>query len=131
MAHEVTPAEYWEQSITLSDQFWAPKGNAKSTGPTDRSYLQAETAPNPCDSPDVTLVYEDDLQLSRRTRWYWQHRVQILWQDKWRIWKKEKSEGKGNFSFTKYVTKLVTEKITEYITEYDDSLKTLTKKTRA
>ena len=27
------------------------------------------------DAVDVTLVYEDDLQLQRRIRWFWQLRV--------------------------------------------------------
>ena len=29
----------------------------------------------PFDSPDVTLVYEDDLQLQGRTGWFWQRQV--------------------------------------------------------
>ena len=57
----VVLAEYSEQSFTLPDQFWALQGDAKSAETTDdRSYLQVQQLP--FDSPDETLVYEDDLQ---------------------------------------------------------------------
>ena len=50
----------------LQDQFWVSQGDAKSAESSDdQSQLQMQTASNPYDSPDVTLVYEDELQFWR------------------------------------------------------------------
>ena len=43
------------------------KGDAKSAEPSDD-----RSAKSFHDSADVTLVYEQELQLQRRTRWFWQ-----------------------------------------------------------
>ena len=57
------------QKEGLQDQFWVSQGDAKFVEPSDDwSWLQMQTAPNPYDSPDVALVYEDDMQ-------FWQRRV--------------------------------------------------------
>ena len=46
----------------LQDQFWVSQGDAKFVEPSDDwSWLQMQTAPNPYDSPNVALVYEDDI----------------------------------------------------------------------
>ena len=50
------------QKEGLQDQFWVSQGDAKFVKPSDDwSWLQMQTAPNPYDSPDVALVYEDDM----------------------------------------------------------------------
>ena len=54
------------QKEGLQDQFWVSQGDAKFVEPSDDwSWLQMQTAPNPYDSPDVALVYEDDMQFWR------------------------------------------------------------------
>ena len=51
---------------SLQDQFWVLQGDAKfAESSDDWSKLQMQTASNPYDSPDVTLVYEDELQFWR------------------------------------------------------------------
>ena len=50
----------------LQDQFWVLQGDAKfGESSDDWSQLQMQTASNPYDSSDVTLVYEDDMQFWR------------------------------------------------------------------
>ena len=50
------------QKEGLQDQFWVSQGDAKFVEPSDDwSWLQMQTAPNPYDSPNVALVYEDDM----------------------------------------------------------------------
>ena len=52
------------QKESLQDQFWVLQGDARfAESSDDWSQLQMQTASNPYDSPDVTLVYEDELQL--------------------------------------------------------------------
>ena len=52
------------QKEDLQDQLWVSQGDAKFTGSSDDwSQLQMQKASNPYDSPDVTLVYEDDMQI--------------------------------------------------------------------
>ena len=54
------------QKEDLQDQLWLSQGDAKFTGSSDDwSQLQMQKASNPYDSPDVTLVYEDELQFLR------------------------------------------------------------------
>ena len=54
------------QKEGLQDQFWVSQGDAKfAESSDDWSQLQMQTASNPYDSPDVTLVYEDELQFGR------------------------------------------------------------------
>ena len=44
------------------DQFWGSQSDAKfAESSDDWSQLQIKAASNPFDSPDVTLVYEDEL----------------------------------------------------------------------
>ena len=51
------------QKEGLQDQFWVSQGDAKfAESSDDWSQLQMQTASNPYDSPDVTLVYEDEFQ---------------------------------------------------------------------
>ena len=50
----------------LQDQFWVLQGDAKfAKSSDDWSQLQMQTASNPYDSSDVTLVCEDELQFWR------------------------------------------------------------------
>ena len=54
------------QKEGLQEQFWVSQGDAKfAESSDDWSQLQMQTASNPYDSPDVTLVYEDELQFWR------------------------------------------------------------------
>ena len=54
------------QKESLEDLFWVLQGDAKfARSSDDWSQLQMQTASNPYDSPDVTLVYEDELQFWR------------------------------------------------------------------
>ena len=54
------------QQEGLQDQFWVSQGDAKFTESSDDwSQLKMQTDSNPYDSPDVTLVYEDELQFWR------------------------------------------------------------------
>ena len=54
------------QKEGLQDQFWVSQGDARfAQSSDDWSQLQMQTASNPYDSPDVTLVYEDELQFWR------------------------------------------------------------------
>ena len=47
----------------LQDLFWVSQGDAKfAESSDDWSQLQMQTASNPYDSSDMTLVYEDELQ---------------------------------------------------------------------
>ena len=63
------------QKEGLQDQFWVSQGDAKfAESSDDWSQLQMQTASYPYDSPDVTLVHEDELQFWR-TKYFWQHRV--------------------------------------------------------
>ena len=51
------------QKESLQDQFLVLQGDANSSD--DWNQLQMQRASNPYDSPDVTLVYEDELQFWR------------------------------------------------------------------
>ena len=54
------------QKEGLQYQFWVSQGDAKfAKSSDDWSQLQMQTASNPYDSSDVTLVYEDDMQFWR------------------------------------------------------------------
>ena len=55
---------FWaSQKEGLQDQFWISQGDAKfAESSDDWSKLQVQTASNPYDSPDVTLVFENDMQ---------------------------------------------------------------------
>ena len=56
------------QKESLQDQFWVLQGDARfAESSDDWSQLQMQTASNPYDSPDVTLVYEDELQFDAKS----------------------------------------------------------------
>ena len=58
---------FCEKLCALLNSVALDKGDAKSAEPSDD--LSAKSFH---DSADVTLVYEQELQLQRRTRWFWQ-----------------------------------------------------------
>ena len=67
-SNSINKRKFWwaSQKVDLQDQLWVPQDDAKFTGSSDDwSQLQMQKASNPYDSPDVTLVYEYDMQFWR------------------------------------------------------------------